>query len=161
MSSCCAPRSAAIAESPCPRCGAIGRPVGDETIDALVVPAVKATLLVVERRFCKTPSCSVVYYGADGAVADKAECRVRVGLKETEHPVPICYCFEFTRADVRRELVETGACTIPARITAEIKAERCACEVKNPAGACCLGEVNKVVNEERVALGAPGPCRSS
>jgi len=30
-------------------------------------------------------------------------------------------------------------------ITQEVKAERCACEVKNPAGACCLGDITRAV----------------
>ncbi len=42
-----------------------------------------------------------------------------------------------------------GQCTIPARIAAEIRAGRCACAIKNPSGACCLGEVNRAVEEEQ------------
>jgi hypothetical protein len=30
-------------------------------------------------------------------------------------------------------------------ITQEVKAGRCACEVKNPAGSCCLGDVARVL----------------
>jgi hypothetical protein len=41
-----------------------------------------------------------------------------------------------------------GQCTIPARIAAEIRAGRCACAIRNPSGACCLGEVNRAVEEE-------------
>ncbi len=70
--------------------------------------------------------------------------------------MPLCYCFEVTRADVRREVAETGQSTIPARIQSEIRAGRCRCEVKNPSGACCLGEVNKVVKEAKEALAASG-----
>jgi hypothetical protein len=111
-------------------------------------------MLAVERRFCRTPSCEVVYFGEDGRTIAKRDVPVRVGLKEREDPVPLCYCFGFSRADVRGELAPGGRCTIPARIAAEIRAGRCACEIKNPSGACCLGEVNRAVQEEQEALQA-------
>lgn len=133
----------------CPACGARGRPVADETVRALVHAPRVEPLLAVARWFCRTPSCDVVYYGEDGSVAARRDVRVRVGLKETRDPVPLCYCFGFSRADVRRELASGGQCTIPERIAALIKAGRCACALKNPSGACCLGEVNRAVEEEK------------
>ncbi len=158
MSDCCdrsAPEAAPPrrdARTPCPRCGAVGSEVGDETLQALLKPGRAAPLLAVERRFCRTSDCDVLYYGADGRFVDKEAATVRIGVKEREDPIPLCYCFGFSRSDVRKELAETGDCTVPARITAEVRAGRCACEVKNPSGSCCLGEVNKAVKEARDAL---------
>lgn len=160
MSSCCSdescgkPKTAANGETACPRCGAVGKVVGDETIRAILKPGQAERLLAVERRFCRTPSCAVLYYATDGRVAEKGAASVRVGVKETEDPIPLCYCFEFTRAHVRREVAETGDSTIPDRIDAEIRAGRCACERKNPSGACCLGDVRKAVREAKAALAA-------
>ena len=160
MSSCCSGEScdkakaAASGETACPRCGAVGKVVGDETVRAILKPGQAEPLVAVERRFCRTPSCAVLYYGADGRVVEKGAASVRVGVKETEDPVPLCYCFEFTRAHVRREVAETGDSTIPDRIDAEIRAGRCACERKNPSGACCLGDVRKAVKEAKAALAA-------
>lgn len=136
----------------CPQCGSTGKVVSDATIRAMLVPAHACSLLLVERRFCRTPTCDVLYFGADGRTVGKSAAVVRVGLKETTDPIPLCYCFDFSRADVLQEIAATGDCTIPARITAEIRAGRCACETRNPSGACCLGEVNKVVKE---ALAVP------
>jgi hypothetical protein len=142
------------AQAACPSCGATGRPVADKTIRAILTPAHASSMLAVERRFCRTPSCEVVYYGEDGRALAKRDVTVRVGLKEREDPVPLCYCFGFSRADVREELASGGQCTIPARIAAEIRARRCACAIKNPSGACCLGDVNRAVQEEQEALQA-------
>ena len=50
---------------------------------------------------------------------------------------------------LRDELASGGQCAIPTRIAAEIEAGRCACEIKNPSGACCLGEVNRAVEQEK------------
>src|SRR5712692_9955433 len=108
------PRSDGLA--PCPACGAVGRVVADETVQAILKPGHDRQLLAVERSFCRTATCGVLYYGADGRMVKKNAAMVRVGIKETEDPIPLCYCFNFSRADVRREVAQTGECTIPARI---------------------------------------------
>ncbi len=158
MGSCCSGESCEFSksrpsgETACPRCGEVGRVVADETVRAILKPGHADGLLAVERRFCKTPACEVLYYGADGRVVEKGAASVRVGVKETEDPVPLCYCFGFTRTDIRRQVAERGDSDIPVRITAEVRAGRCSCEVKNPSGTCCLGEVNKAVEEAKEAL---------
>jgi hypothetical protein len=163
MGSCCSgdncatSNAGASAGAACPRCGAVGKIVGEQTILAILKPGHADALMAVERRFCRTPSCAVLYYGGDGRVVEKSVASVRIGVKETEDPIPLCYCFEFTRAHVRREVAETGDSTIADRIDAEIRAGRCACERKNPSGACCLGEVRKAVKEAKAALAAQRP----
>lgn len=137
----------------CPRCGAAGKPVSSETVRALAVEALRRPPDVASWWFCRTPSCGAVYFAERDAVVTKAAVRVRVGLKEQADPIPLCYCFGFTRADVSRELAETGACTIPARITAEVKAGTCRCATENPSGSCCLGEVRKAVAAETGVAG--------
>jgi Zinc binding domain len=147
-------RKSAGAEA-CPVCGQVGRQVSDATIRAMLDPAHLERLLPLERRFCRTPSCDVLYYGPDGRSVRKQDAGVRVGLKETEDPIPLCYCFGFSRADVEREHAEAGSCTIPARIATEIRAGHCACEVKNPSGACCLGDVRAAVAEVTARASPP------
>ncbi len=103
------------------------------------------TVEISSFRFCRTATCEVVYFNGDGIVLTKADVRQRIGLKETEDPVPICYCFGFTEKMAIEELRATGKCTIPQRITAEVKAGNCACEIRNPQGSCCLGNINAAV----------------
>src|SRR5262249_11410510 len=138
----------------CPACEQVGRPVGDATVRAMLDLERARSLLSVPLRFCRTSSCDVLYYGPEGRVTRKQDARVRIGLKETQDPIPLCYCFGFGRADVEREIAQTGRCTIPERIRAEIRAGRCACEIKNPSGACCLGEVAAAVAEVRWRAGS-------
>src|SRR5207245_8088349 len=123
------------------------------TVESILQPVALA-LLGAEPRFCRTRDCDVVYYGSDGSCARKEQSRVRVGIKEREHPVAVCYCFGFTKADIERELLQTGGCTIAARITAEVKAGNCACEIKNPSGACCLGDANREIKEAKLRRSA-------
>jgi hypothetical protein len=44
-----------------------------------------------------------------------------------------------------QEFAEKGRCDASARIREHIAAGRCACEVRNPRGACCLGDIIKAV----------------
>jgi Zinc binding domain len=162
MSSCCSGESCEVtktrasSETACPRCGEVGWVVADETIQAILKPGHADGFVAVARRFCRTQTCAVLYYDTDGKVVEKSAASVRIGLKETEDPIPLCYCFGYTRADVRREVAETGTSTIPDRIQAEIHAGRCACERKNPSGTCCLGDVRRALTE---ALSPVAPAR--
>jgi hypothetical protein len=72
---------------------------------------------------------------------------VRVGAKETTDPIPICYCFGFTRQDIWDEIGSTEKSTVAERIMAEVEAGHCACEVKNPSGKCCLGDVTRAAKD--------------
>jgi len=154
MSDCCSNKSSCSAavtkpaagmQANCPRCGHPGHAVGLRTLKHQVKPE---HLQVVENgtfNFCPTAICDVVYFNESGVILTKADVRQRIGLKETEDPVPLCYCFGFTEAMVREEIIATGQCTIPQRIAAEVKAGNCACEIRNPQGSCCLGNVVAVV----------------
>jgi hypothetical protein len=63
-------------------------------------------------RFCLSSSCPVVYFENEHALFTKDQISERVTVKEHEDPVPICYCFNFFRHDVEREVKETGKTTI-------------------------------------------------
>ena len=161
MNDCCAVRKQhAVGRIGCTSCGTVGRVVSDKTLQAILQPPQALTLLAVGRRFGGTPSCQIVYYGDDGRAVTKSEVPIRLGLKERVDPIPLCYCFGFSVADVRREIAETGRCTIPARITAEVRAGRCSCEIRNPSGTCCLGNVNRAVKQEQEAMQADGQRRT-
>jgi len=52
---------------------------------------------------------SVLRLGPDSADFFVAgDLLVRVGVKEMADPIPICYCFGFTRRDIHDEIAETG-----------------------------------------------------
>jgi len=135
----------------CPQCGKPGKAVDRITLKALLRPAALMRLSAPEHRFCPTPGCPVVYFGL-GEIFDKEEILVPVFQKETRGARTVCYCFAITASDVHRELVETGRVTASDRVTALVKAERCACEVKNPQGNCCLGNLAAVARAWRAGL---------
>lgn len=74
------------------------------------------------------------------------------GSESTSPDELVCYCFHHRRSDIKAELVERGRTSIPDRIAAELKAGNCACAVRNPSGKCCLGDVQKAIQEIRAEL---------
>jgi hypothetical protein len=96
-------------------------------------------------RFCPARDCRIAYFEEEGSRQFTTDdLRVIVGIKASVAPVPLCYCFGFAESEMRAEISHTGTTTIPKRISALIRAGLCACEARNPAGVCCLGEVNRV-----------------
>ena len=59
----------------------------------------------------------------------------------------VCYCFGETEVTIAREFEQRGASHAVARVRAHIKAGRCACEIRNPLGVCCLGSLIDAVNQ--------------
>ena len=164
MSACCSIESthtappakpAAGTKTNCPRCGQPGQPVALQTLKHQVKPEHLETVEAGAFNFCRTATCEAVYFNGNGIVLAKADVRQRIGLKETEDPVPICYCFGFTAAMAVEEIRATSQCAIPQRITAEIKAGHCACEIRNPQGSCCLGNVSAAVKNAMRTVGTP------
>ena len=130
----------------CVSCGGGGRPVTRKTMLLMLRAERFDAVADGEYSFCADPECRVVYFTeGEGASFTTGDLRVRVGLKEKANPIPLCYCFGFEEADARSEISSTGRSTIPQRISALIRQGMCACAERNPAGACCLGEVNRAI----------------
>lgn len=151
-------------EALCSCCGQKGKRVSSITVAALVLGPLKSEVREGDYILCLNPGCAQVYTGSDGARSFvKSDLAVRVGYKEQDGPHLVCYCFDHSVEEVEAELRASGRTTIPERIKAEVKAGRCACDVKNPQGTCCLGNVNRAMKEaqDRIAgretapVGAP------
>jgi len=107
--------------------------------------------------FCKTSTCEVVYFLPGRPLFRKEALSVRVGLKEPDDPtVPACYCFGWTPQKIQAELETTGQSTVIDQIKTQIKVGNCYCEVTNPQGSCCLGNVAKVVQKASALVGQKG-----
>lgn len=159
MSQCCASKADEACALPstagtCPSCGMKAKPVSTLTVKSLVRDHTQVSTDNAYW-FCRTPDCNVVYF-SDNAVFRRSDVKVRVGLKEREDPIPLCYCFGYDREDVRRDIEVHGKSAIPDRIKAEVQAGFCACEVKNPSGSCCLGDVNRAAKEAEMAIHRAG-----
>src|SRR5712692_11799886 len=132
----------------CPVNGAPSKQVDLLTVKSLV-RQLPMGMPETQYYFCEAPGCDAVYFPLDAQAPlfRHDDLIVRVGVKETADPIPVCYCFGFTRKNIQDEIAKTGRSTIGERITVEVKAGNCGCEVKNPSGKCCLGSVAQVVKD--------------
>lgn len=137
---CSAEASSEGSAKRCPRCGTAGRRVDRITVKSMLRPAALVRLSAPAHRFCPSSECPAVYFGRD-EVFETSDVVVPVFQKAPPGERPVCYCLGIGEAAIRRELAEVGRSTAAERVTALVKAERCACEIKNPQGSCCLGNV--------------------
>jgi hypothetical protein len=152
MSNCCSTvtlssQSSSAGET-CHHCHKKGRSVGLETVKALL--SVSSELIhATSYYFCDTQSCPVVYFAADGQqVFTEADVRERVHQKAPlVDDVFVCYCFRHTPRSLRKEVATIGHSTAVTNINEGIRAGLCACEIRNPQGSCCLGNVKAVLHQ--------------
>lgn len=141
--SCCKIKTTAC---PCPVCGNAGRKVTSSTLDHHVPEGLRERL-GDDATFCLNPKCEVVYCNPRKFVVKRGETLVPVTIKDPSDGVGVCYCFDFSRGDLRRDLAAQGKTDIPERIKEGIAEGRCDCERKNPQGACCLGNVEAEIKK--------------
>ena len=105
-----------------------------------------------EGYFCPNPDDDTLYFflGEDDPLTLN-DVKVRVGFKEREAPHPVCYCFDYAKEAIQDDYRQHGECRIESFIRDMVAKDLCACEVKNPTGRCCLGEVRAAYR----ALGQP------
>ncbi|MBX3053730.1 MAG: hypothetical protein KF753_19785 [Caldilineaceae bacterium] len=150
---CCAvpPVQGRGTKQSCPVCGAKGKNVDTQTVKAMLAVSLDS-LTSRAYRFCPTQSCEVVYFGERGDVYTEDDLRERVHQKHPDAAdVFVCYCFRHTPGSIQRELRLTGTSTVVEQINAGIRAGQCACEIRNPQGSCCLGNV--IATVKRVQRG--------
>ena len=135
------------AVSVCPECGQTGKPVQGQTVKALLAVSLR-DVRDEKYMFCRTRTCPVVYFSPGGAQTfTTAQVRERVYQKEPDaDDVFICYCFRRTAGAVRHAAPEARAAIVDD-INAGINAGQCACDVRNPQGSCCLGNVRGLIQE--------------
>lgn len=143
-----------IAFSPglCPQSSSKGTRVDSVTVKAMLA----VSLLEVRNTsyfFCKDANCPVVYFSEDGTQTfTKDQIRERVYQKERDKDdVFICYCFRHTLGSIRAELTSSSSTVVEA-INAGIRAGQCACDIRNPQGVCCLGNVTAFIRTSEVRL---------
>ena len=134
----------------CPTNGKVGKRVDTQTVKAMLNLPLNV-LRNTEYRFCPDPTCPTVYYSADGLQTfAEADLRERVYQKHPqEDDGLICYCFRHTVGDVLKDR-NAGENKVVSEIDQGIKNGQCACDIRNPQGSCCLGNVRALVKTAAV-----------
>ena len=153
MEECCDKNGLISNSAACPLCGQAGAGVGLRTVkNQLTAQAMARFEIDRNYLFCPNPNCQVVYFSGNLYFA-KDSVREPVYQKDPNGATPVCYCFGITRDAIGREIRETGSSTAVQTITAYIQKGLCACDLRNPQGSCCLGNVRK---EAEAALATSG-----
>ena len=125
----------------CPVTHTSGQPVKLVTLKALLRPQALQRLSPAETfQFCPDHLCDVVYFNPT-QVFRVSDVKVPVFQKNDDGQTPACYCFGITRNEMQEARDASRGAELIARIKSHIKAGRCGCEVNNPQGRCCLGNV--------------------
>jgi len=148
MSDCCTvnkPLPAAPSVMNCPVSGSRSKQVDLLTVKSLV-RHLKFAMPGTQYYFCAAPGCDMVYFPSspEAPTFSCDDLLVRVGAKEPGEEATVCYCFGISQRQIREEVEATGRSSAAGKIKMEIQAGRCACEVKNPSGKCCLGDVTRI-----------------
>ena len=129
----------------CPECGKIGKPVQGQTVKSLLSVSLRQ-VQGVKYLFCRTQICPVVYFSNNGEQTfTVGQVRERVYQKEPEaQDVFICYCFYHTVGELHAAYPKDRIAIVD-NINAGINAGQCACDLRNPQGSCCLGNVRSMI----------------
>lgn len=154
MSACCAPNSSSSqkkASNPiCPGCEAKGRKVDEITPKSLLTPQARAQYEPGQYYFCGWETCPIVYFNPGKSIIfKKSDVEVQVWQKEESYDptVLVCYCFGHSEASIRDGQSKVFSKDVYKEIKAHVQAGRCVCEIKNPQGSCCMGNVQKVLKK--------------
>ena len=133
----------------CPTCQQPGKPVQGQTVKALLAVSLRS-VTEVAYLFCRTRGCPVVYFASDvGPTYTTTDIREWVYQKEPERDeVCVCYCFRHSVGEIRAAS-PAAAASLVTDITAGIQAGQCACDLRNPQGSCCLGNVRAHIKQLR------------
>lgn len=133
--------------SVCPHCGGNGKTMKIITLKSLLVPEALVKLEPnTTYKMCGNQECTVVYFNELGNAFSINDLKVTVFEKSKGEDSPVCYCFGWTKSKLKTEVEQTGTSTAIRSISEHIKAGRCGCDVNNPEGSCCLGNVKKVLD---------------
>lgn len=149
MENCCSSHLKEIKienDGDCPSCKNTAKNVKLITLKSLLKPSALETLHAkVNHYFCSNEKCDVVYFDTNYKKYFVSDIKVAVHQKDHLATTSICYCFDWTKEKIK-EYVEKGFTPNPVEhIRENIKENRCGCDVNNPQGSCCLGNVTNYI----------------
>lgn len=135
----------------CPKCNGEGIVVQSITPKNLIKDDVHHQVRAdLTYKYCKNENCDASYFTEDKShYFTINDLRERPTLKDKGLDVKVCYCFGHTRQSVLSELKATGQSTVLEDIKSKMKDPGCFCEVSNPQGSCCLGNVTAWIKEAK------------
>ncbi len=130
----------------CPTCGEEGKGIPLITLRSLIrrdhplYPSLKAGFL------CPNENDNTVYFfdGHDDRITTK-DLVTPYHLKDQDRYNNVCYCFQHSQKEIIDDYLNHGFSTIEKDVHKKVNDGVCTCEVSNPKGKCCLGEIRHVI----------------
>ena len=145
MSDCCEASVCAPRQSPCPITGTSGIRVRLQTVKAILRDSSLRRLRPATYYFCPEPACDVVYFSEHGELYSKDDVRTTVWQKEPVGDRLLCYCFGEDEQTIASEIEATGTSLALDRVAEHVRSGRCACDIRNPRGVCCLSDLKAAI----------------
>jgi hypothetical protein len=121
----------------CPRCGARGVAVGEETLQSFLGTELRRELAQTAS-FCPTPNCEVAYFDVLERTVPVSALGVPIYPKDLA--APICPCFGLTCEEIEQDVRE-GVVTRTRAAVERAKSAEAQCTVKSPTGRSCQAAV--------------------
>ena len=136
----------------CPVSKTMSQKVQRRTLEHILRLEAVISIEKVQYYYCEDRICPVVYFSnAHTLYFTTKDVRVKVFTKDNGDDVNVCYCFEWTRGRINDEISRSGNSTAALEIAKEVKAGHCQCDIMNPKGKCCLGDVNAFVKASKTS----------
>lgn len=131
----------------CPFCGDEGTIVKNITPKSILKDNIVG-LISDEKsyRYCKNKNCDISYFAEDQNF-HVADMKVKATHKDNGLDVHVCYCFNYTRDMILKDIMNNGKSNALKEIKDKMKDPGCFCEISNPQGSCCLGNVSAWIRE--------------
>ena len=142
--------------APCPVTGTAGTRVQLQTVKAILTDASLRRLVPTTYYFCPEPACAVVYFSLQGECYSKDDVRTSVWQKETPGSRLLCYCFGENEQSIAAEIADIGTSNALERVKEHVRSGRCACDIRNPRGICCLADLKAAIERLRSRANARG-----
>lgn len=114
---------------------------------ALLTSEALARLNLAGFYFCSNELCDTVYFSDAGQVFQTVDVTAQPWHKQPAGDRTFCYCFGENEAALHLELASSGRIGAIERVRHHIAERRCACDIRNPRGVCCLGDLTAAVRE--------------
>jgi hypothetical protein len=88
--------------------------------------------------FCASVDCDLVYFSLGDKRYKQDQLRQAVGQKSSAADRMLCYCFDIRADQVTDETKQNGHSDSKEFVIEMTKSKRCACDIRNPSGQCCL-----------------------
>ncbi|MBC8346214.1 MAG: hypothetical protein ISR82_05270 [Candidatus Marinimicrobia bacterium] len=148
MADCCSETNSdqSFGKQVCQTCGEKGKKVELATIRSLTRRDHPLYAELKSGFICTNPDDNTVYYSEENdIIIYHNDLVTSFHLKNPDDKQNLCYCFQHSRRAIKEDITKNGHSRIELSIREKVKQGACTCEVSNPKGKCCLGDVSGFV----------------